>query len=69
MKTSLFTLAAVVSVLYACNTPQSISSAKYSDDIYTSSSDLAADKEKRQKDAELAKQQRAEEDRQRAEAE
>lgn len=69
MKTSLFTLAAVVSMLYACNTPQSISSAKYSDDIYTSSSELAADKEKRQKDAELAREQREEEARQREEAE
>lgn len=69
MKTSLFTLAAVVSMLYACNTPQSMSSAKYSDDIYTSSSELAADKEKRQKDAELAREQREEEARQREEAE
>lgn len=67
MKTYLFPLAAVVSMLYACNTPQSMSSAKYSDDVYTSSKDLAAEKEKSQKDAELAKAQRAEDARQREE--
>lgn len=64
MKTYLFTLALVISVLSSCTAPQSASSGKYNDDIYTSSSDLAAEKESRRKEAEQAKQEKAEREKQ-----
>ena len=48
MKKYLILSGAAVLSLSACNTPKGATSGKYSDDIYYSSADAAAEKEKQQ---------------------
>ncbi len=57
MKKYLAVLILFVLVLSACNTPNGLATKTYEDDIYYSSKDAAADKEKARITAELAKQE------------